>query len=73
MFVLVTGGFCQVGLSIVNEFLQRGHRVRVMELATKKTQKAAAQYADKVEVLWGNILDPASLQKAVLNVDAMSI
>ena len=71
MFILVTGGFGQVGLSIVNELLQRGHRVRVMELATKKTQKVAKEYADKVEVLWGNVLDPASLQKAVVDVDAV--
>ena len=36
MYILITGGFGSVGLSITNELLQRGHRVRVMELASKK-------------------------------------
>ncbi len=71
MFILVTGGFGSVGLSIVNELLQRGHRVRVMELDSKKTRKYAEQYGNSIEVLWGNLLDPTSLHKAVMDVDVI--
>lgn len=71
MYILVTGGFGSVGLSIVNELLQRGHRVRVLELASKKTRTYAKQYATKIEILWGDLLDFSSLQKAVSDVDVI--
>lgn len=71
MLILVTGGFGSVGLSIINELLLRGHNVRVLELETKKTQKNVKQYTDRIEVLWGNLLEPACLPKAVENIDVV--
>jgi nucleoside-diphosphate-sugar epimerase len=71
MHILVTGGFGNVGHAIIHELLNRSHRVCVFELKNKKTLKHARKYGKKIEVYWGNLLDPASLKIALKDVDVI--
>ena len=71
MKILVTGGFGNVGHAIIHELLERSHEVRVFELKNSKTLNHARKYGRKIEVFWGNLLDPASIKSALANIDVV--
>lgn len=62
MDVLVTGGTGFVGANLVRELLKDGHSVRVLVRPT--SDRRALEGCD-VELVEGDLLDPASLQRAV--------
>lgn len=71
MRFLLTGGFGNVGISVINEIIARGHEVVVFELDTKKNRKIRKKFASKIEVAWGNLLDAASIDNALVNIDVV--
>src|SRR3569833_2492885 len=65
MKILVTGGSGTVGGKVVSELLKRGAEVRV--LARKPVEKHQAG----VEVVLGDLLEPASVEQAMRGADKM--
>ena len=71
MKILITGAFGNLGLMCINQALEFGYRVRCFDLDTPHNRKSAAQFTDRIETVFGNILDTECLQKAVEGVDAI--
>lgn len=69
MRVLITGGFGNVGIAVIDEFLKRKHDVTVLELETSKTRRIARIFGNKINLVWGNILDKDALIQIVEKVD----
>jgi uncharacterized protein YbjT (DUF2867 family) len=65
--ILVIGGTGNVGGALVRELLKRGANVRVL---TRKPSEEGNLPAG-VEVAIGDLLDPVSLEKALLGVDKL--
>ena len=66
---LVTGGAGFIGSHLVEELLARGQTVRVLDnFATGKLENLAAVSQD-VEIITGDIRDPAIVRRAVQGVD----
>src|SRR5690349_16069945 len=69
MRVLLTGALGNVGSHTVSELLAAGHRVRCLDLPTPANQKRARGLSRDVEMVWGDITDPALLARAVEGVE----
>ena len=54
MKVLLTGAFGNVGLSNLQELLNKHYKVRVFEVYNKKNRKIAKKFKNKIEVIWGD-------------------
>jgi uncharacterized protein YbjT (DUF2867 family) len=67
MTFLITGATGDVGSKVVKHLLKRGERPRVF---VRDAAKAHAMF-DGVEVLVGDLADPASLQQALQGVDKL--
>ena len=59
MKVLLTGAFGNVGASALDELLRQGHAVRCFDLQTPGNERAARRYRDRIEVVWGDLRNPA--------------
>ena len=66
--VLVTGATGSVGRQVVAELLERGHAVRAL---TRNPEKA--DFPDGVEVVRGDLTDPASLVPALEGVSGLHL
>jgi uncharacterized protein YbjT (DUF2867 family) len=64
---LVTGATGYIGGRLIPELLDAGHRVRV--LVRDPTRLGAHPWADRVEVVPGDALDPDALARAMAGVD----
>ena len=71
MRILITGGFGNVGMSVIRESLDHGHEIIVFELKTKRNRKISRTFKDKITVVWGNLLDGESIDQALVNVDVV--
>jgi len=67
MKILVTGGTGNVGGGVVKELLKRGGEVRVLA----RNQPDAGKLPEGVEVVIGDLLDPVSVEQALLGVDKL--
>lgn len=65
MKVLITGGFGNIGLSVLDELLKAGHEVTVFDLPTKSNQKAYRRLKGNIKVVWGDLRRLEDLEKAV--------
>lgn len=65
---LVTGGAGFIGSSIVEELVRKGERVRVLDDFSTGTRENLAAFADRVEVIEGDLRDLAAVQQAVSGV-----
>ncbi len=69
MTALVTGGTGFIGLNLVCELAQRGETVRVLARATSNLTPLREALGDRpVEIVVGDLLDPASLGPALAGV-----
>ncbi len=66
--ILVTGGTGYIGGRLVRHLLRQGHRVRC--LVRDEARLASRSWADQVEVVRGDVLDPDSLGRAMEGIDA---
>lgn len=71
MKVLVTGALGNVGEYTVQALVEEGREVVAFDLESRKARKVAAQLDERVQVVWGDITDPASLGSALEGVDAV--
>jgi nucleoside-diphosphate-sugar epimerase len=71
MRVLVTGGAGRLGINVCKEFLNDGFQVRVFDLDTPRNQESIKRLGNKAEIIWGDIIKPDSVRKAMEKVDAV--
>lgn len=69
--VLVTGGFGNIGIKIIDELCARGYRVRCADIENVSTKKVARRYKTKIETVWCDITDRERVFQAVRGVDAV--
>jgi nucleoside-diphosphate-sugar epimerase len=65
MHVLLTGAFGNIGAHTLEELLQRDHRVRCFDVRTKRNEKIARKYKERIEVVWGDLRNPQDVAAAV--------
>jgi len=71
MKVLVTGGLGSLGLAATHALLAQGHAVRCLDLPGRRTRARARALAGQVDVVWGDVRDPASVRAAVADCEAV--
>jgi nucleoside-diphosphate-sugar epimerase len=71
MKVLLTGPFGTIGTRVLNELLAREHHVTCFDLDNKTNQKIAKQYEGRIQMLWGDITDANSVNRAVANQEVV--
>jgi len=71
MRVLVTGAFGRLGLEGVGRLLKEGHSVIAFDVPTRRNQRTARRFADRVRIVWGDIRSPADIGSAVADCDAI--
>jgi nucleoside-diphosphate-sugar epimerase len=72
MKFLVTGGFGNVGMAVLDECLRRGHDLRAFDIPTKRNIKVSRRYARKgVQAAWGDIRKPEDVARAMEGIDAV--
>ncbi len=67
--VLVTGACGNVGAATVAELVDRGFRVRALDLPSKANRAVAAGFSARVDRCWGSITDRELLGRALGGVD----
>ena len=65
MKVLLTGAFGNMGPNVIEALLEKGHQVRCFDRKTEVTQAKAGRYAGRVEMVWGDLREAASVADAV--------
>ncbi|HSC74714.1 MAG TPA: NAD(P)-dependent oxidoreductase [Pseudomonadales bacterium] len=71
MRVLLTGPFGTIGTRVLNELLARKHNVSCFDLDNKTNRKISRRYNGRINMIWGDITDAASVNAAVANQDAI--
>ncbi len=69
---LVTGGAGFIGSNIVELLLQRGKRVRVFDNFSTGRRENLAAFSGEIELVEGDLRDPAAVEKAVAGVAFVS-
>jgi nucleoside-diphosphate-sugar epimerase len=69
MPILVTGAFGNVGSHTLPELLRRGHEVRCLAKLSNANRKLAKELG--VQVVWGDLTDPAAVARATEGVDTV--
>jgi dTDP-L-rhamnose 4-epimerase len=75
MRVLITGGAGFIGSHLADELVQRGHKVRALDSLIPQVHGAERRRPDylarDVELIEGDVRDPAVVKRAVHGVDAV--
>ncbi len=73
MKILLTGAFGNVGVSTLDELLNQGHSVKILELPNKKWEKRLKKspYKNRVSVICGDLCNVHDIEAAVKNVDGI--
>lgn len=71
MKILLTGAFGNVGLSALDELIERGHQVRCFDIKTRANEKRARKYNGKCDIIWGDLRDPDRVVSAVRDQEAV--
>jgi nucleoside-diphosphate-sugar epimerase len=70
--VVVTGGAGYVGTAVVGELLEAGHAVRVLDVLLHGQEEIAKELeARDVDVVRGDVRDPAARERALAGADAV--
>lgn len=73
--ILITGGAGFIGSHLADELLAHGHRVRVLDPLIEQVHGRAcarpAYLAPEVELVHGDVRDPAAVQQALRGIDAV--
>jgi len=68
---LVTGGLGFLGAPLVRALVAKGHRVRVLDNASRGSLARLGEYVREVEVLEGDVRDRGIVDRAIKNVDSV--
>ncbi len=71
MPILLTGAFGNLGTACVSELLRQGHTVRCFDLPAGHNKKVAREFANQIEIHWGDIRDLAAGERAVRDCDTV--
>ena len=71
MRVLLTGAMGNIGFSTLQALLAEGHDVVAFDLESRRAQKLSSRLDSRVEVIWGDVTDPESLEGALDGVRAV--
>lgn len=66
---LVTGGLGFIGAALVKALVERGESVRVLDNSSRGSTEKLGSAAKEVEIIAGDIRDPALVRKAVAGTD----
>ena len=69
--VLLTGAFGGIGQEALRHLLANGHSVNCMDLPNPKNKKAARQFSDRVNVIWGDICNLDTLGHTLQGIDVV--
>lgn len=69
--VLVTGAFGNVGRYVTRELLQQGYTPRLFDLDTSKNRQTAKKLAGQAEVIWGDLREIESIERAAAGMDTV--
>ncbi len=69
MRVLVTGGAGGLGINVCTFLMQRGYKVRILDLQTPRNSKNVRKLGDGIEMCWGDITQLESIQRALEQTD----
>ena len=69
MKILLTGAFGNLGLSALQHLLSRQHDIRCLELKTRRNEFVAKQFADQIDLVWGDLRDAEVVKTAVSQQD----
>lgn len=72
MNILLTGAFGNIGTSTLEAMVNAGHRVRCFDLKTKANERTAAIFKDRIDLVWGDLRQPAGLAVAVKGQDVVA-
>ena len=67
--ILVTGGAGFIGSHLATAFVERGHRVRVLDDFSSGRRDNLAHLGDRFELVEGDIRDPARCLEACRDID----
>jgi nucleoside-diphosphate-sugar epimerase len=67
MRVLLTGALGNLGSRTIESLLDQGHEVRCLDLETKKNQKRARRFGNRIETVWGDVRRLEDLEAAVMD------
>lgn len=67
--VLVTGGLGFIGSALVRALVRDGHTVRSLDNSSRGSKERLGDMASSVEIIEGDIRDPACVDKATKGVD----
>ena len=72
MNILITGGFGNIGIAVLEECIKRGHVVTVFELENRRAKRLSKRYSKRsIQTLFGDIRNLEDVRKAVKNQDAV--
>ncbi|MBN2536466.1 MAG: NAD(P)-dependent oxidoreductase [Spirochaetales bacterium] len=72
MKILITGAFGNIGMSVLEEAIKRGHKVSVFEMKTKKTMRLKKKYLEKTEeIILSDLRNRDSVKKAIAGKDVV--
>ncbi|MEA1959404.1 MAG: NAD(P)-dependent oxidoreductase [Chloroflexota bacterium] len=71
MKLLVTGAFGNIGNNTIVNLIQQGHQVRCFDIKNEASEEAAAKFAGKIEMIWGDIRNAADVSAAVQDMDVV--
>lgn len=71
MKILLTGAFGNLGMSTLAELLHQGHQVRCFVSRRKVHQRTARRFDGKIELIQGDMRQPADLVAAVQGQEAI--
>lgn len=70
--MMITGGYGNIGIAVIDECLRRKHNVSVFDIKNKRTIKLAQKYSKKsVKTIWGDVRKPDCLYGKLENIDAL--
>lgn len=72
MNILITGGYGNIGLAVINQCLKQGHIATVFEIKNNRSKKLSSKFKRKsVKTIFGDIRVPGDVDQALTNQDAV--
>jgi nucleoside-diphosphate-sugar epimerase len=71
--ILLTGATGSVGIETLRELIRQreGYQIRVLCLDAPQERKILGPYLNQIQTIWGDLRDPAAVERAVLGVDVV--